>query len=69
MIVGFLGLLGVVVLLSAKNGSKSAQLEALRAEIKKQAQERARAEKILNNVSNLTTDDARRRLHEIATKQ
>lgn len=68
LIGGFLSLLGLVVLLASKEGSKSAQLEALKAEIKKQAQERARAEKILNDVSNMSSDDVRKRLQDVSSK-
>ena len=66
LIGGFLSLLGLVVLLSFKGGSKAAQLEALKAEIKKQAQERAYAEKIKNNVRDLSDYDVRERLRKIA---
>lgn len=66
LIGGFLSLLGLVVLLASKGGSKSAQLEALKAEIKKQAQERYYAEKIKNNVRNLSDYDVRERLRQIA---
>lgn len=59
----------LVVALASKNGSKQAQLEALKAELKKQAEEQARAQKIMDNVSSLSVDDARRRLHEVANKQ
>lgn len=67
LIGGFLSLLGLVVLLASKGGSKSAQLEALKAELKKQAEERAYAEKIKNSVSNLSDNDVRKRLREIAS--
>ena len=63
------GLLGGALWLASKNGSKSAQLEALKAELKKQAEEQRRAEQITNRVYHLTADDARRRLHEIANQQ
>lgn len=65
----FLLVLGVVLLLARKNGSKAAQLEAMKAELKKRAEEQRRAQKIISNVSSLNNDDARRRLHDIATKQ
>lgn len=63
------GLLAVALFLASKNGSKSAQLEALKAELRKQAEEQARAQRIIDNVNSLSADDARRRLHEIANKQ
>lgn len=62
------GLLGVALVLASKNGSKSAQLEALKAEIKKQAEEQRRAQQITDNVYALSADDARRRLHDVANK-
>lgn len=64
-----IGVLGIALWLASKNGSKSAQLEALKAEIKKQAEEQARAQRIRDKVSYLSGDDARRRLHEVANKQ
>ena len=66
LIGGFMALLGVVVLLASKGGSKAAQLEALKAEIKKQAEAQARAQKILNHVVTLPADDVRKRLQNIS---
>ena len=63
------GLLGVALWLAAKNGSKAAQLEALKSELKKQAEEQRRAEQITTNVHALSRDDARRRLHDVARQQ
>lgn len=60
--------LAVIVLLASKNGSKSSQLEALKAEIKKQAEEQERAKKTTNTVYSMSADDARRRLHSISNK-
>lgn len=68
LIGGFLSLLGLVVLLASKGGSKSAQLEVLKQEIKKRAEEQARAQKILNDVSNMSSDDVRKRLQDISSK-
>ncbi|MBQ3666927.1 MAG: hypothetical protein II913_02580 [Elusimicrobiaceae bacterium] len=62
-------LLGVALYLARKNGSKSAQLSALKEELKRQAKEQARAKQITDAVCHLTTDDARRRLHDVANKQ
>ena len=55
--------------LASKNGSKSAQLEALKAEIRKNAEEQRRAQEIKDRVYSLSPDDARRRLHDVANKQ
>lgn len=68
-ILGGCGILGVALLLASKNGSKAAQLEALKAELKKQAEEQKRAQKITDRVNALSADDARRRLHDLANKQ
>ena len=66
---GLGSLLTVIILLSSKNGSKAAQLEALKAELRKQAEEQARAKRITDNVNSLSDDDARKRLHDVANKQ
>ena len=63
------GLVGVALWLASKNGSKSAQLEALKAEIRKNAEEHRRAQEIKDRVYSLSPDDARRRLHDVANKQ
>ncbi len=63
------GLVGVALWLASKNGSKSAQLEALKAEIRKNAEEQRRAQEIKDRVYSLSPDDARRRLHDVANKQ
>lgn len=59
----------LVVTLASKNGSKAAQLEALKAELRKQAKEQERANKIINNVRNMDEHTCRQRLHQIANKQ
>ena len=59
----------LVVTLASKNGSKAAQLEALKAELRKQAEEQARAARINSSVANMSDSDIRNRLHEIANKQ
>ena len=70
--VGLIGvllfLLGLVVSFASKNGSKSAQLESLKAEIKKIAEEQARAKRIIDNVNALSDDDARERLRKLTDK-
>ena len=62
-------LLSAVVLLATKNGSKAAQLEALKLELKKQAKEQAHAQKIRNRVSVMDEHTVRQRLHQLANKQ
>lgn len=66
LICGFACVLGVALLLASKNGSKAAQLEALKAELKKQAEEQRRAKQVNDSVNALSNDDARKRLHEVA---
>ena len=65
---GFCCLFGATILLARREGSKSAQLENLKLEIKKKAEEQRRAQRIINNAYNLSDDDARNRLQNIASK-
>lgn len=67
-IFGLGALLSAVILLASKNGSKSAQLEALKAEIRKQAEEQERAQRINNSVGNMSSSDVRDRLRQISSK-
>jgi cell division protein FtsB len=68
-IFGFGLLLTVIVALASKNGSKAAQLEALKAEIRKQAYEKEKLRKISKDVSNFDEYTIRQRLHEVSNKQ
>ena len=68
-LLGGASLVGVALWLASKNGSKAAQLEALKTELKKRAEEQRRAQEIEDMVYSLSVDDARRRLHRVATKQ
>ena len=68
-IFGLGSLLTVIIFLSSKNGSKAAQLEALKAELKKQAEEQARVARINNSIANMSDSDVRNSLHKIATQQ
>ena len=65
---GFLALLGLVVMLASKSGSKAAKLENLKAELKRRSEEQVRAQKIISRVSNLPSDDVRKRLQDISGK-
>lgn len=65
----FGALLSSVIWLASKQASKEAQLQNLLTELKKQAEEQKRAQRIIDNVSAMSADDARKRLHEIANKQ
>lgn len=69
LICGFAVVFGMALLLARKCGSKAATLAALKAELKKQAQEQENARKIMDRVWHLSADDARRRLHDVANKQ
>ena len=62
-------LVGVLISLARQNGNKAAKLEALKAELKKQAREYKRAQQITDNVYSLSVDDTKRRLHKIANQQ
>lgn len=55
--------------LAGKNGSKAAQLEALKAELKKQAEEQARVARINSSIASMSDSDVRNKLHQIATEQ
>lgn len=68
VIIAFGGLMSVVVYLASKNGSKSAQLEALKAEIRKNAEEQRRANEIADRVRNMSDDDVYSRLHNLQSK-
>lgn len=69
IILGGMGLFSVAIYLASKNGSKAAQLEALKAEIRKLAEEEARAKRINNFANGLNSDDARRLLQDVANEQ
>ena len=66
MIGGFAVLLGIVVWMASKNGSRAAQLENLKAELKKQAEEYARAQRIMADVHRTDIERVREKLQ--ATK-
>lgn len=68
-IVAFGSLMSVVVYLASKNGSKSAQLEALKAEIRKNAEEQRRANEAIDMVRNMSESDIRNRLSNLQSKQ
>ena len=69
IILFFWVVLSAVIILASKNGSKAAQLEALKAEIKKEREAQERANRINNFTANLSADDARRMLHDVANEQ
>ena len=64
-----MGLFSVAIYLASKNGSKAAQLEALKAEIKKQAEEQRRVQKITDTVTAMDEHSVRQRLHKIANRE
>lgn len=59
----------VALFLSRREGSKAAQLEALKKELKRIEKEKELADKVTNNVTNFDEHTVRQRLHEIANKQ
>lgn len=68
-IIVFGALLSAVVLLASKNGSKAAQLESVKAELRRIAEEQRKAREVAERVSSFTDDEVRAKLHEIANKQ
>jgi len=68
-VAGFLCLFVTAIYFAHKNGKKSAQLENLKAEIKREAQEQERANRIMDNVGGMSDDDVRSRLRDISSKQ
>ncbi|MBQ8032571.1 MAG: hypothetical protein IJ266_01235 [Elusimicrobiaceae bacterium] len=68
MVLGGASLLAVCLWLAGKYGRKAAQLEALKAEIKKQQEEQVRAQKIRDSVFAMDDLSVRGRLHQIANK-
>ena len=67
---GFIALLiGLVAYLANKLGKKSAQLEAIKEEQKRQEEEKAHAEKITDSVNAMDESTIRQWLHKIANKQ
>lgn len=59
----------LVVWLARREGRRSAKLEALKAEAKRNAEEQRKAQEIANSVANMSTDNARRLLQDVANKQ
>lgn len=59
----------VALLLSRREGSKAAQLEALKKELKQRAEEQERAQKITDNVNNMPSNDVRDRLQNLPNQQ
>ena len=64
----FSSIFGIAIMLASKHGKKTAQLEALKAEIEKNAEEQRRANEAINRVRNMSDDDVSKRLHNIQSK-
>lgn len=64
LVVGFLGMLALVAVMASKNGSKAAQLENLKAELRKRAEEQARAQRITDSVRRESIDSVRSKLQQ-----
>lgn len=60
---------GVIIVLAAKVGSKSARLDALRAELNQRARERKYADKVLDGVMRMDRPAVRRRMRRLADKK
>ena len=70
ILIGLFGLLWTAGLcLAGKLGSKKAQLEALREEIKRQAREQEQLNAAYNRVSYMSDDAVAQRLQDISSKQ
>lgn len=64
LVIGFLGMLALVAVMASKNGSKAAQLENLKAELRKRAEEQARAQRITDSVRREPIDSVRAKLQQ-----
>lgn len=62
-------LLSLVVYLATKNGSRAAQLEAIKAELRKISAEQEKVNAINKTIASLDANDARRMLHDVANEQ
>ena len=68
-IIVFGSVFGVAILLASKEGSKAAQLENLKAELKKLAEEQRRANETIDRVRNMSDDAVRDRLKTLSEKK
>lgn len=68
--VGYAGaaglIIGALIFFAAKNASKTAQLEALKAEIKREAEEQKYAQRITAGVNRLPGSIVRERLQNVS---
>lgn len=64
LVIGFFGMLALVAVMASKNGSKAAQLENLKAELRKRAEEQARAQRITDSVRRKSTHSVRSKLQQ-----
>lgn len=64
LIASFLGMLALVAVMASKNGSKAAQLENLKAELRKRAEEQAHAQRITDSVRRESIDSVRSKLQQ-----
>ena len=69
LLISFSLMFGVAILLSRREGSKAAKLEALKKELQRIEKEKERAQKVTDNVTAMSDTDVRNRLHSIANKQ
>ena len=64
LIGGFISLLAIVVWLATKNGSRAAQIEAIKAELERTSREQARAQGIMDSVRRTDIDRVREQLQK-----
>lgn len=69
IVLAFCFLIGLIIWLARREGKKSAKLEALKAEAKRNAEEQRKAQEVVNSVSSMSNDNARRLLQDVANKQ
>lgn len=62
LILGFISLLAVVVFLAKNWGENKVQTEMKKYELERMVKEQARANKIIDNVRNMSYNDVRKRL-------
>ena len=59
-------LISLVVYLATKSGSRAAQLEAIKEELRRISAEQARANEVNSSIAHMSDSDIRNKLHSIA---
>ena len=68
VILFFGSVFAMAIVMASKEGSKAAQLENLKAELKKLSEEQRRANEINDRIRNMSESDIRNRLHNLQSK-